>query len=339
MRIPKRGDHCMKSIPQILCLVMLSLLATSRAAQSGKDTAANQTTAEPAGSNYLLGPGDQISVSALELDEISKGPYTLDNGGGVNIPLAGRIHAAGLSVSQLESEIVSKLKTYQLKPQVSVTVVQFRSQPVSIIGAVNTPGVHHLEGTKTLVEALSLAGGLRGDAGSTVKITRRIAQGRIPLPNAVDDQSGGFSVAEVKVKTILDARNPEENINVKPDDVISIPRAEMIYVVGEVEKSGGYTLSDDESITVLQALSLAGGLRSMASPKTATILRHTPGATQRKEEPLDLKRILVGSGKDVQMYADDILFIPTNKSKAVALRTIEAMVNAGTGIAVFRSSR
>jgi polysaccharide export outer membrane protein len=328
----------MKSIFQLICLVIISLPSTSTAAQSGNDTAAER----PAGSgrtNYILGAGDQISVSALEIDEISKGPYRLDDGGGVNIPLAGRIEAAGLSVSQLEAEIVSRLKTYQLRPQVSVAIVQFQSQPVSIIGAVNSPGVHHLEGTKTLVEALSLAGGLRGDAGSTIKVTRRLAQGRIPLANAVDDSSGGFSVAEVKVKTILDARNPKENVYVKPDDVISVPRAEMIYVVGEVERSGGFTLSDDESMTVLQAVSLAGGLKSLASPRTATILRFSPGATQRKEEPLDLKRILDGHGKDVQMYADDILFIPTNKGKAVALRTIEAVVSAGTGIAVWRSSR
>ena len=132
---------------------------------------------------------------------------------------------------------------------------------------------------------------------------------------------------------------PKKNVYVKPDDVISVPRAEMIYVVGEVEKSGGFTLSDDESITVLQAVSLAGGLKSLASRRTATILRFSPGATQRKEEALDLKRLLEGRGKDVQLHADDILFIPTNKGKAVALRTIEAVVSAGTGIAVWRSSR
>lgn len=328
----------MKSFFQLICLVMISLPSISTA-QSRNDATAEHTPAGSGRTNYLLGTGDQISVSALELDEISKGPYRLDDGGGVNIPLAGRIEAAGLSVSQLEAEIVSRLKTYQLRPQVSVSIVQFRSQPISIIGAVNNPGVHHLEGTKTLVEALSLAGGLRGDVGSTIKVTRRLAQGRIPLANAVDDSSGEFSVAEVKVKTILDARNPRENVYVKPDDVISVPRAEMIYVVGEVERSGGFTLSDDESMTVLQAVSLAGGLKSLASPRTATILRYSPGAPKRKEESLDLKRILDGHGKDVPMYADDILFIPTNKGKAVALRTIEAVVSAGTGIAVWRSSR
>jgi polysaccharide export outer membrane protein len=329
----------MKSVCQIVCLVVMSLPATSTAQQPGKETAVGHTPAGPSRTSYLLGAGDQISISALELDEISKTPYRLDDGGSVNLPLAGRIEAAGMSVSQLEAEITSRLKTYQLRPQVSVAILQFRSQPVSVIGAVNSPGVHHLEGAKTLVEVLSLAGGLRSDAGSAIRITRQLAQGRIPLASAVDDPSGGFSVAEVKVKSILDARNPIENVYVRPDDVISVPRAEMIYVVGEVEKSGGFTLSDGESMTVLQAISLAGGLKSLASPQASTILRFSPGATQRKEEALDLKRILEGNGKDVKMYPDDILFIPTNKGKAVALRMIEAAINAGTGIAIWRASR
>src|SRR5882672_645136 len=194
----------MKSVFQVICLVVMNLPVTSTAQQSGKEATVGHTATGSGKASYLLGAGDQISVSALELDEISKSPYRLNDGGSVNLPLAGRIEAAGMSVSQLEAEITNRLKTYQLKPQVSVAVLQFRSQPISVIGAVNSPGVHHLEGTKTLVEALSSAGGLRSDAGSAIRITRQLAQGRIPLASAVDDPSGGFSVAEVKVKSILD---------------------------------------------------------------------------------------------------------------------------------------
>jgi polysaccharide biosynthesis/export protein len=320
-----------------LLFAAASILATSQGLgqTAPKESARDKSTT----TNYMLGSGDQISVGALELDEISKTPYRVDSSGFVNIPLAGRIQAAGLMVTQLESAIESRLKTYQLHPAVWVTILEFRSQPVSIIGAVNAPGVHHLDGKKTLVEALSLAGGLRADAGSTVKLTRQLAYGRIPLKNAADDPSGAFSVAEVKVKTILEASDPAENIYVAPNDVISVPKAEMIYVVGEVQRSGGFTLAEDESISVLQALSLAGGLKSTASPKTAMILRSVPGSAERKEQPLNLQRTMDGRGEDTPLHRDDILFIPTNKPKAVALRTIEAMVSAGTGIAIWRASR
>lgn len=320
----------------LFCVAAIILPATQALGQSAPEERGRGRSTT---TNYTLGPGDQISVGALELDEISKVPYRLDSSGFVNIPLAGRIQAAGLAVSQLESEIERRLKTYQLRPAVSVSILEFRSQPVSIIGAVNAPGVHHLEGKKTLVEALSLAGGLRADAGSTVKLTRQLAYGRIPLKSAADDASGAFSVAEVKVKTILDASDPAENIYMAPNDVISVPKAEMIYVVGEVQRSGGFTLAEDESMSVLQALSLAGGLKSTASPKTAVILRSRPGSPQRQEEPLNLKRTLEGSGEDTPLHRDDILFVPTNKPKAVALRTIEAAVSAGTGIAIWRASR
>jgi polysaccharide biosynthesis/export protein len=320
-----------------LIYIAVSILATTRAA--GQSKAEERGRDKSTTNNYTLGPGDQISVAALELDEISKGPYRVDSSGFVNIPLAGRIQATGLGVSQLESQIESRLKKYQLRPAVSVSILEFRSQPISIIGAVNAPGVHHLEGNKTLAEALSLSGGLRADAGSTVKLTRQLAYGRIPLKTAADDPSGAFSVAEVKVKTILDASDPAENIYVAPNDVISVPKAEMIYVVGEVQRSGGFTLAEDESMSVLQALSLAGGLKSTASPKAAVILRSVPGSPHRQEQPLNLKRTMEGEGEDIPLHRDDILFIPTNKPKVVALRMIEAAVTAGTGIAIWRASR
>src|SRR5207248_2064666 len=120
-------------------------------------------------------------------------------------------------------------------------------------------------------EMLSLAGGLDTTAGPTLKITRHLDRGRIPLPNAKDDPTGQFSVAEVSVKSILDARNPAENILVQPNDVISIPRADTIYVLGQVQKAGGFVLNDREDVTALQALSMAGGLDRASKPKDAKI--------------------------------------------------------------------
>ena len=150
---------------------------------------------------------------------------------------------------------------------VTVSVFEFRSQPVSVLGAVNTPGVHQIRGRKTLFEVISEAGGLKNEAGNSIKITRRKEFGAIPLPGAGADPSGEFSVAEVSVKSVMEARNPQENIQIQPNDVISVPKAELVYVIGAVKRAGGFILSEREQISVLQALSMAEGLDRVARPR------------------------------------------------------------------------
>lgn len=286
---------------------------------------------------YVLGPDDQISIRALDVDEISDKPVRIDLRGNINLPLIGRLHAAGLTPEQLESSIADHLiKAFVLHPQVSVLVTEFRSQPVSVLGVVNKPGVHQIQGRKTLFEVLSLAEGLRPEAGNTIKITRRKEWGPIPIPNAKEDASGQYYVAEVSIRSVMEARNPQDNILVQPHDVISVPKADLVYVVGEVSKSGGFPLNEQSSISVLQVLSLAGGLNRTAAPRRARLLRMTPGATERTETPLDLRAILAGKASDVPLRADDILFVPNNTAKTVGIRTVEALVSAGTGVLVWR---
>ncbi len=285
-------------------------------------------------STYILGPDDQIEVRATDADLGDK-PVRIDMAGYIRLPMLGRFQAAGFSVEQLEGAVAERLKEYVHKPDVSVSVTEFRSQPVSVIGAVKNPGVHQLQGRKTLVEVLSLAGGLNQDAGSQVKITRRAEWGRIPLKNATDDASGQFSIAEVSVSRILNATAPEENIQVRPYDVISVPRADLVYVIGEVQKAGGFVLNEREGVTVLQALALAGGLERSAAPKNARILRRS-GDADRTEIAVNLKQILEGKQGDVNMQPDDILFVPSSVPKKAALRAAEAAVQAATGMVIWR---
>lgn len=286
-------------------------------------------------SAYLLGPDDQVVIRALHAEEISEKPVRVTSDGTINLPMVGTIRAAGLTIRELEKAIAEKLQVYVQNPQVGVSLTEMRSQPVSVLGEVNTPGVIQLQGHKSLFEMLSLAGGLRQDAGHTVKITRKAFWGEIPLPGARKDETGNFFVAEVDVDAILKATRPEQNIAIRPEDVISVPRAEMVYVVGEVGKAGGFVLHDRESITVLQAVSLAEGLGKVASPQHARILRSSDGE-DRREIPVQLQKILEGKAEDIRMRPDDILFIPSSTPKKAALRGIEAAIQAGTGIAVWR---
>jgi len=286
-------------------------------------------------STYLLGPDDQITVHVLDAEEVSDKPTRIDMSGYIRLPLAGRIKAAGLTVEQLENGIAERLRKYIKEPEVSVSVMEFNSQPVSIIGSVKSPGVHQLQGRKSLVECLSLAGGVTEDAGYSVKITRKMEWGTIPLPSAVTDPTGKFSVAEVSIEDIMAAKIPAENITIFPEDIISVPRGAMVYVIGTVSKAGGYILHDHQTLSVLQALSLAGGTVNFSAPQNARILRPVAGNGNRIEIPVNLKSVLAGQAKDVPLQPEDILFVPTSTPKKAWARAAEAALQMGT-MSVYR---
>jgi polysaccharide export outer membrane protein len=139
---------------------------------------------------YQLGPEDAIAVRVVDLDEFdpkSQGPIRIDDKGNIHLPIAGRIEAAGLTVEQLEQEIAKRLAGIMKDPEVTVSVVEFRSHPISVLGAVKSPGVYQISGRKTLFEVLSLAGGLNPDASNRIKITRAASMGTLPLANAKSD--------------------------------------------------------------------------------------------------------------------------------------------------------
>ena len=291
----------------------------------------NSTPAPMHDDDDALGPGDQILIRAIDLEEIDNKPVLIDRRGNINLPIVGQLKAAGLTPDQLEDAIKLRLtKVLRRPPDVTVSLMEVHSQGVSVLGAVNTPGVHQLQGDKTLFEVLSLAGGLHADAGYTVIITRQIEWGPIPLPTAALDSTGRFSVASVSVKSIMAASNPAENIHIKPNDVISVPRADIIYVIGAVKKAGGFALNDNGTRSALQILSLAEGLEKTAAPNRARIMRGIPGSNDRDEIPIDLKKILAGKSSDVPLKADDILFVPTSGAKTAGLRTIDILAGSAT---------
>lgn len=289
----------------------------------------------PADTNYVLGPNDVVVVNVLHLEEITSKSVPIDQAGNVDIPLAGSIHTSGTTVQQLTNEIKTRLQKYLRDPQVTITIAEYHSQPVSVLGAVNKPGVQQLEGHRTLFEVLSTAGGLRNDAGSTVTITRLLVWGPVPLPTVHVDVENGNSVAQVNVDSIMFARHPEENIRIMPNDVITVPVAQVIYVLGCVKRAGGYSLGEVPTISALAALAKAEGMDRAAAPQRSKILRPMR-AGERIEIAVDLKRILEGKANDVALHPNDILFIPVSHSKAAALRVAEAALQIGTGAVIYR---
>jgi polysaccharide export outer membrane protein len=270
----------------------------------------------------------------VNADEFSPTPVRIDNDGQVTLPFVGRIELAGLTVTDAEKLLTDQLSKFIQHPQIQLNVVESHSQPVSVFGAVRNPGSYQLEGRKTLAEILSMAGGLRPDAGQTLKLTRRVEWGSIPLPTSEQRTMGDVTAAEVSVDELIRGSAPFSDIEVQPHDVISVSQAELVYVVGQVRKPGGFAMTGGGDFTVLQALSMAEGLDRTAASKKAKILRKH-GASGRVELPVDLERILSGRAPDIPLQAEDVLFVPNNTAKSVGMKTLDAIIQTTTGMAIY----
>lgn len=128
----------------------------------------------PAAQTYILGPDDQLMVRALDVAEFPDTPLRIDANGEINLPTIGRVEAGGKTIEQVEAEVALRLKRYLVDPQVTVSIAEFRSRPVSIFGSITRSGVVQLQGPKTLWELISESGGLKNDAGQSIKITRQL---------------------------------------------------------------------------------------------------------------------------------------------------------------------
>ena len=290
-------------------------------------------TATP--SQYVLGPGDVLTIKALHAEEVGGSAIRIEPNGEISLPMLGRLPVAGLTIEGLERQLVDRLKSYVRDPDVAVTVVEYRSQPVSVIGAVGQPGVLQLEGRKTLIEIIAKAGGLRDEASNLVKITRRAEWGKVPLSSAVMEPTGQFSVAEVDLNGIIHATNPDDNLLILPNDVISVPRANMVYVIGDVVRPGGFVLNERRTISGLHALAMAQGFKDTAAPDRAMVVRQLENG-ERVEIQANLKQILSGKKSDVELLADDVLFVPTNVAKNVMKQTLMTAISALTSVAIYR---
>jgi len=316
--------------------VVLSTLLASAAGQS-PGAGANRPFASAAGdAAYVLGPDDQISIRVAQAPELTDKPVRVDLNGYIELPWVGRVKAAGETVHSLSLVLVKRFSAIVKDPEITVAVEESRSEPVSVMGAVTTPGVHQLEGRKTLIEVLSLAGGLREDSGNTVNITRRAEYGVIGIPGETVDPTGAYRLGSVDLQQLMEGKTPWLNVTIRPNDVITIPRAHMVYVIGEVNKPGGYVLNERKQYSALEALALAGGLTVAAAPQNTRILRPVPGDESRKEIALNLRRILNGQSSDASLLPEDILFIPGSASKKAGLRALEAAIQIGTGVAIYR---
>jgi len=286
---------------------------------------------------YVIGPEDVVDIDVFSVPELAK-TVRVANDGMISLPLIGRVRAAGLTVGEFRRQLEAEWgRTYLQDPQVTVYVREFHARPVSVIGAVERPGLYQLTGRRSLIEMLSMAGGLAkrnsDPPGRTVIVTREGGFADVQLLEGM--RLLAPDKLEINIRRLLYSHQDELNILVRPLDIISVSKADIVYVVGEVKKPGGFVLQDQERVTVLQALALAEGANGTARKSAAMIIRRQPDGS-RTEIPMDLGKVLKGKAPDVEMAANDILFVPTSTGKAAALRGAEAALGTISGILVYR---
>ena len=317
---------------RVVGAVAIGLALTAPGAQAQVAPLAGAPLSQAA---YVLGPDDQISIHVVDVPDVSDKPQRIDPNGDLKLPMVGRVHASGKTIDELETELREKFRAFLKEPDVTVTVGELHSQTVSVVGAVNSAGVHQIRGRQTLIEILSMAGGARADAGPVVRVMRRPEWDRIPLPEATTDAATGSSVVDIDLQALLSATAPGKNLALLPNDVVSIPPADLIYVVGEVGKAGSLPLSKNNAVTVMEALSASGGVLRTAKPSGARVLRMNAATQMRTEVPIDIQKIMQGKATDMTLLAGDILVVPDSTGKRATTRALEALIQAGVTIGTY----
>ena len=301
--------------------------------------------------DYVISSGDLLSIEVFDVPELSR-DVRVSESGFVAIPLVPvKVQAGGLTPFQFQDKLAELLQVNGLvtHPQVTVTVKEQHSEPITVIGAVRNPLTIQAVHQMTLLQVLSQAGGISDDAGSKVLVTRK------PRPSEPDNTPGETPLAErsktqpanippgaenttiIDLNELLDSGDPKYNVPLLGGDVVTVPRAGVVYAVGAVQHPGGFVMqSDRQRLTVLKVLSLAGGLTSTAKGGNAVILRQPPGSEEREQVPIDVKKILTLKREDVSLRQNDILYVPDSTGKHALRRSAEIAIAIASGAAIIR---
>ena len=300
--------------------LLLSILAVTAVAQT------RPPVMEEVGRTNLpsqkLGVDDLVAVSVYDAPELTR-TTRVEHDGSVYLPLLREgIPAAGLLPRELESGIAAALKTGKIlvNPVVKVTVVEYHSRPIAVMGAVRRPITFQAEGAVTLLDALARAEGLTDDSGTEVLVTR------------------AGEVKHVALKALLNDADPAANLSLSGGEEVRVPEAGKISVVGNVKRPGVFPVRAPDDHTVLQLVALSEGLLPFAEKIAYIVRRDSNGVPQ--EIPVELDRIMKREAPDQKLLAGDIFYVPDNKSRRTTMSIIDRITSFGastaSGILVWR---
>lgn len=254
---------------------------------------------------YRLGPGDEISVDVFGVDDLS-GDYRIDGMGRVSLPLIGNVEVSGYTLAEAEDVLERRYGAEYLRnPQITVSVLEFRSQQFTAVGAVSQPKVYNTERKVTLIEALAMAGGLGENAGPYVYLTDRV---RNPETGELGTRSLAISVED------LSQGRPDVNVLLGESALINVPPAGSVYVEGAVERPGVFTQRG--GTTVLKAIAMAGGLKFEAKRNNIHVLRRDPASGEWNRTSVAMDEIRESPENDLALGDGDIVVVDTGPIRA-----------------------
>src|SRR5713226_2387972 len=376
-------------------LVLLVLAPTSSAQQAVLETPqqvndrlrAMSASARAIPHDYVIGNGDLLDIEVFDVKELSR-QVRVSQTGSIGIPLVPvRLHVGGLTEFQTEQKIAEVLEANGLvsHPQVSVSVKERKSKPITVVGAVLHAMVYQADRPVTILEVLAEAGGIANDAGDTVIVTRPSQEPSAdsseppaigpedPAPATAPKESTGSAsnmssvpksvfpgpastasenaaanppapdepprignTITINLNELMESGNATNNIILQAGDIVTVPHAGIAYILGAVNKPGGYVMANDHSqMSTLRLLSLSGGLSRTAKKDRAVIIRKDSQG-QQHEVAVDLKKVLERTSEDVRLQASDILYVPDSASKQAMYRALEFGLALGAGVALYR---
>ena len=302
-------------------LMCLSLnWATAQASQPGVQgtaTPPNTSTSTQPAPRVRIGPGDLLGVTVFDVPELTQAVRVSDTGD-ATFTLIGRQRVAGLTTDEAQALIAHLLKdgNYIVDPQVSVLIQEYSTQGVSVVGEVKRPGIYPVLGNQGLLDVISEAGGMTEMAGSEITVRRNGAEKK-----AVMQLSTGNRVSVV------------EDVQLQPGDKVIVPRAGMVYVIGDVGRPGGFIMQTNGTMSLLQAVAMAAGTTPTSALNSSRLIRRTDSGYT--EIPLALKKVMKGSQPDLQLEAEDIVVIPSSNTKRFVYQGVPGALQAAGVAAVY----
>jgi polysaccharide export outer membrane protein len=265
-----------------------------------------------------LAPGFMVGLSTLDDPDFS-GSFRIDEHGDIAVPVLGTIHIAGKTVSEVRVQIQKKLLEGKIlkDPQVNLIVLEYTETDVTILGEVVSPGKHQLLSPGKLVDVLALAGGTTITAGNQVQITRGAGEGEPVL---------------VHYSKATDAKTVEDVI-VYPGDTVQVKRAGIVYVLGAVNRPGGYVMQEEGKLNVLQAISMASRTSTLASTKTVYLLHRSPDGSV-VYVALPYNKMTREKSADVELHATDVLYVPTSTAKLL-YSDLQYVINSAASTSIY----
>jgi polysaccharide export outer membrane protein len=316
---------------KLIAITLFALItALSVCAQRPDTTEIAQTAPVRAPADlYRIGPGDVLEVRVFNRPQLSRDAVRVDNRGMIRMPMIESDIRAGCSTeSELAEEVAALYLKYQRHPHVDVFVKDYSSKPVAVIGAVGKPGQFQLQRRVRLLELVSLAGGPTERAGQRILVAHSSEMSPCGLGGAgLAANAAGFESYDLNNTLRADG---ESNPYVRSGDIITLPEAQQVFVVGNVFRPTSIPLK--ERITVSQAVAMAGGTMSDAKKGSIRILRQSPGSPTKTEIVVDLNAISKRKAEDVELKANDIVEVPTSTGKRILHSLISAVAPGASSL-------